>query len=71
MNEITVTIRVNGEARDTAAHTLEELARQLDLADTAGVAIAVNETIIPRSVWPAHALKNGDRVEVVGAVQGG
>ena len=71
MSETSVTIRLNGEVLDTTAQTLNELTRQLDLADTAGVAIAVNETIIPRSAWPVHALHNGDRVEVVGAVQGG
>jgi sulfur carrier protein len=71
MNGNRVTIRVNGEVRNSPATTLDELVRQLGLADTSGVAIAVNETIIPRSGWAGHALQTGDRVEIVGAVQGG
>jgi len=64
-------LQINGETRDTSADTLVELIRQLGLADTAGVAVAVNGAVVPRSVWSGHALQNGDRVEVVGAVQGG
>ena len=66
------TVRVNGEARETAAGTLVELLGQLELGDTsAGLAVAVNGAIVPRSDWAGRALRDGDRVEVVGAVQGG
>ena len=68
---MSVTIRVNGEDRTTSAATLLELIEELDLANAAGVAVAVNEAVVPRSVWRDHALHRGDRVEVVGAVQGG
>ena len=65
-------IHVNGEARETSAGTLVQLLRQLDLGDTsAGLAVAVNGAIVPRSDWAGHPLRNGDRIEVVGAVQGG
>ena len=67
-----LSIRVNGEERETLAGTLVELMHQLDLGETtAGVAVAVNGEIVPRSGWAEHALHSGDRVEVVGAVQGG
>ncbi|MDO5634630.1 MAG: sulfur carrier protein ThiS [Micrococcus sp.] len=36
-----------------------------------GVAVAVNETLVPRSAWSGHALQSGDVVDVVTAVQGG
>ena len=65
-------IHVNGELRETQAATLVQLLRQLELGETiAGVAVAVNGTIVPRGDWAGHTLRNGDRVEVVGAVQGG
>ncbi len=65
-------IHVNGEARETSAGTLVQLLGQLGLGDTsAGLAVAVNGAIVPRSDWAGHPLRNGDRVEVVGAVQGG
>lgn len=36
-----------------------------------GVAVAVDAEVVPRSTWPVHTLCGGERVEVLGAVQGG
>lgn len=38
---------------------------------TKGVAVAVNEEVVPRSTWPVTALRDGDRVEILEAHQGG
>ena len=35
------------------------------------VAVEVNGTIVPRSQHPEHALKAGDRIEIVHALGGG
>jgi sulfur carrier protein len=37
----------------------------------AGIAVALNGEVVPRGAWPATALGEGDRVEVLGATQGG
>ncbi len=36
-----------------------------------GIAIAVNDTVVSRSRWLEHELRDGDRIEIVRAVQGG
>lgn len=36
-----------------------------------GVAVAVNGEVVPRTGWPATQLRDGDRVEVLTAAQGG
>ncbi|MET8351057.1 MULTISPECIES: sulfur carrier protein ThiS [unclassified Micromonospora] len=36
-----------------------------------GVAVAVNGEVVPRTGWPTTALRDGDRVEVLAAAQGG
>ena len=36
-----------------------------------GVAVAVNDAVVPRSAWESTALADGDRVEMLTAVQGG
>ncbi|MGK5742834.1 sulfur carrier protein ThiS [Micromonospora sp. URMC 103] len=36
-----------------------------------GVAVAVNGEVVPRTGWPATVLRDGDRVEVLSAAQGG
>lgn len=67
----TVTVSVNGEARRIPAGLpLGELVATLTTAPS-GVAAAVNETVVPRGQWPSTALGDGDRVEVLTAVQGG
>ncbi|MFJ4683307.1 sulfur carrier protein ThiS [Streptomyces sp. NPDC091377] len=68
---VSVTISVNGEPREVAPGTaLDALVRALAPAPS-GVAAAVNETVVPRGQWPTTALSEGDRVEVLTAVQGG
>jgi sulfur carrier protein len=82
-----VNVWVNGERRELAPGiTLERLLAELfpayeagaaDAAGAAGaarvpgVAAALNETVIPRGQWPGTTLAEGDRVEVLTAVQGG
>jgi sulfur carrier protein len=64
-------IVVNGERRRIAAGTaLGTLVATLTPAP-AGVAAALNETVVPRAQWPSTSLAEGDRVEVLTAVQGG
>ncbi|MEU4036932.1 sulfur carrier protein ThiS [Streptomyces collinus] len=64
-------ISVNGQHRQVAPGTaLDALVRTLTAAPS-GVAAAVNETVVPRTRWADTALAEGDRIEVLTAVQGG
>ncbi len=66
-----MTVTLNGEARQVPEGlTLDRLVATLTTAHS-GVAAAVNETVVPRSRWTTTALGDGDRVEVLTAVQGG
>ncbi|MEW2156768.1 sulfur carrier protein ThiS [Streptomyces sp. NPDC007189] len=66
-----MSISVNGERREIAPGTaLEAVVRSL-VPSPSGVAAAVNETVVPRARWAATALAEGDRIEVLTAVQGG
>ncbi len=65
-------LTVNGEVHRTRAATLLELLRELGHdPERAGLAVAVNGEVVRRAEWAARALRAGDRVEIVGAVQGG
>ena len=67
----TVTVTVNGEPREFPPGTaLDFVVRSLTAAPS-GVAAALNETVVPRARWSATSLSDGDRVEVLTAVQGG
>ena len=64
-------IHLNGEPRTlAAAATIADLLRNEGLADRR-VAVEVNGAIVPRGAHAAHALADGDRVEVVHALGGG
>lgn len=66
-----VSVSVNGTARVLAGPvTLDVLVATLTPAPS-GVAAALNETVVPRGRWSATTLSDGDRVEVLTAVQGG
>ncbi|GHJ29029.1 MULTISPECIES: sulfur carrier protein ThiS [Streptomyces] len=66
-----MTVSVNGEPREFPdGTTLDRLVATLTQAPS-GVAAAVNETVVPRTQWPVTPLGDGDRVEVLTAVQGG
>ena len=45
--------------------------RGLDPKEASGLAVAVNEEVVHRSAWKGTMLGEGDRVEIVGATQGG
>jgi len=66
-----VNIVVNGETQElsngtTVAALVDTLGRS-----PKGMAVAINEEVVPRSTWPDVELRPGDRVEVLTAAQGG
>jgi len=66
-------VSINGRTYTvpTTATVLDAL-KALNIAeDRQGIAIAVQAAVVPRSKWKAHALKQGDAIEVVTAAQGG
>jgi sulfur carrier protein len=66
-------VAVNGMATEvpdgaSIARVLAELSMP---SEARGVAVAVQGEVVPRSEWVTLSLHHGDRVEVVGAIQGG
>jgi sulfur carrier protein len=66
-----MTVTVNGKPTDwspglTVADVVAALTEHV-----AGVAVAVNDTVVPRGAWSGTPVEPGDRVEVLTAVQGG
>ena len=66
-----INISVNGETKQVpTGQTVAALVNEMALAD-GRIAVEVNQEIVPRSLYAAHALHAGDRVEVVTAIGGG
>ena len=60
-------LTVNGDHRSADARTVAELVGE----PRRGTAVAVNGEVVPRRDWAGHALRDGDRVEILTAAQGG
>ena len=50
--------------------TTNELSQELELP-SAGVAVAVNQHMIPRTEWKTFTLNDGDNILIIKAVCGG
>ena len=67
---MTLRVRVNGEARELApGTTVAEL--MASLPRERGVAVALDGEVVPRAAWTRTELRDGARIEIVVAVQGG
>ena len=68
-----MTIELNGEPVEVMEPATVAAAVELSGAGGAqrGVAVAVDGEVVPRSAWDATELNEGQKVEVVGAIQGG
>ena len=65
-------VTLNGEPREVGeAATIESAVRAIGAPDGRGVAVALDGEVIPRGEWATTALREGQQVEVLHAVQGG
>lgn len=76
MNDVIgeISITVNGKACGVAGSIgLAELLRQFDVdpEQARGIAVAVNDEVVPRRQWMTYPVGEGDRVEIITAKQGG
>lgn len=62
---------VNGSPEDLPpGSTVAEVVESRSRSDR-GIAVAVNGQVLSRPAWPRAALSDGDRIEILTAVQGG
>lgn len=66
-----MTVYVNGEARELRSRvTVADVVAMLGRGPR-GVAVALNEEVVPRSCWAATAVHERDRLEVLTVAAGG
>jgi len=61
---------INQQETELQASTLTGLVNELQLPDV-GIAIAVNQQIIPRNVWDSLQLNQNDQITIIRATRGG
>jgi sulfur carrier protein len=65
-----INVFVNGQRR-SLPHPAAVADLLAEMGLSSGVAVAVNQQVIPRSLWATTPLATDDLVEVIRAVQGG
>jgi sulfur carrier protein len=63
-------IKVNNKEVETGASHLLQLSQQLELPQT-GIAVAVNNHMVPRTEWEHFAIHEEDELIIIKAVCGG
>jgi sulfur carrier protein len=66
-----VLIELNGERREVPAETTVAELVDASTEQTRGVAVARGGAVVPRSEWTRTCVVEGDRIEILQAVQGG
>jgi len=66
-----VTIELNGAPLDVEPETTLAALMTALTGSTRGSAAVVDDEVVPRSAWPQFRLREGQRVELITAVQGG
>ena len=67
---IIMKLRVNNKEVETWATNLSLFSKEQNLPIT-GIAIAVNNRMIPRTEWDTYTLNEGDNILIIKAVCGG
>jgi sulfur carrier protein len=63
---------VNNEKREILNQlTITQLLSQIRLNSPRGIAIAINNEVIPKSGWEKYLLNQNDKVTIIRATQGG
>lgn len=53
------------------AKTLAALFESLNIAVGKGVAVAVNSSVVPKTLWSEYTVNDNDRIILIKATQGG
>lgn len=64
-------ITLNNESKIIEQLSLEQLVRSTLGDKTRGIAVAVNQRIVPKNQWNSVSLKDKDAVLIIKATQGG
>ena len=69
---MSVIVHVNGRPRELGdGTTVAALVAQAGQDRPRGVAVAIDAEVVPRGDWGERELHDGERVEILTAVQGG
>lgn len=67
-----MTVFINNEKREIPlTNILKLLSEEVKLPSVKGVAIAINNQVIPKSEWENYSIQENDKITIIRATQGG
>jgi sulfur carrier protein len=68
----TMTISVNNKPFALAVQeNIQSVLHRMQFSHTKGIAVAVNNRVVPKSMWETFILKENDKLTIIRATQGG
>ena len=65
-------IQLNNQSKEIASCTsIQQLLDEVVGQKQKGIAVAVNNTVVPKAVWVNHMLQANDNIFIIKAAQGG
>lgn len=64
-------VYLNGNITESSKESLYDFLDEQDILDRNGIAVALNEEVIPKSAWQNQKIKNNDKILIITATQGG
>ena len=70
--QTTLEVTLNGESVTLSNRELTDALCEIGYdPNQQGIAVAINMSVVPRSEWGQTDIADGDRIDIVGAKQGG
>ena len=66
-----MTIYINQNAHTTENTLLLAVLKEIGINVTEGIALAVNQNVIPRAKWQDFSVMENDKITIIRATQGG
>ncbi|MBI3501774.1 MAG: sulfur carrier protein ThiS [Bacteroidetes bacterium] len=64
-------LTINNEQKQFSGKNISELVESLNMISTNGIALAVNEKVVPKTEWEKFQLNDNDKILIIKATQGG
>jgi sulfur carrier protein len=65
-------IQLNNQSREIASCiSLQQLLNEVVGQKQKGIAVAINNSVVPKAVWDNHILQANDNILIIKAAQGG
>tara|TARA_B100000683_G_scaffold80255_1_gene79181 strand:+ start:252 stop:455 length:204 start_codon:yes stop_codon:yes gene_type:complete len=61
----------NEEIIIKAGSSVDQMVEQVDSIPKSGIAVAINQEVIPQSLWGSKVINTNDNVLIIQATQGG